>query len=56
MDIRRMEPDESELVALPKDMCQKCLGSGIGVKPDPYICPGCGGLGFIEEEDQKSEG
>ena len=28
-----------------KKVCPKCKGTGIGVKPNPYVCGECGGAG-----------
>ena len=28
-----------------KKACPKCKGTGIGVKPNPYVCGECGGAG-----------
>lgn len=29
--------------------CANCQGSGVGRKPQPYVCPECGGSGEIED-------
>lgn len=35
--------------------CKKCMGYGIGVRPDPYICTECGGTGRKEKDESTQD-